>query len=77
MEEAGPHFHEYWERFDESQRAVVVALAKRRNLPREHAFALKDLKQEGFVSEGKLFSSLFAEFVREIASEQGPWWKLW
>ncbi len=77
MEEAGPHFLEYWERFDESKQAVVVALARKKSLPREHAFALKDLTQEGFVSEGKLFSSLFTEFVRESASGEPPWWKLW
>ncbi|MDZ7344197.1 MAG: hypothetical protein ONA90_06745, partial [candidate division KSB1 bacterium] len=76
-EEAKPHFQEFWERFDESERAVVVALAKGKTLPREHAFALKDLTQAGFVVEGKLFSSSFAEFVHEVTRAQKSWWKLW
>jgi serine/threonine protein kinase len=77
MEEARPHFQEYWERFDESQKAVVVALAKGKRPPREHAFAVKDLAQAGFVQNGKLFSSLFAEFVREAVRKNKPWWKIW
>jgi hypothetical protein len=77
MEEAKPHFQEYRERFDESQRAVVIALAKGKRPPREHAFALKDLAQAGFVLNGKLFSSLFAEFVRETERKNKPWWKMW
>jgi serine/threonine-protein kinase len=77
LEEARPHFQEYWEKFDESEQAVVVALARERRLPREHAFALKDLTQAGFVHDEKLFSSLFAEFVREIAGKDRPWWRMW
>jgi serine/threonine protein kinase len=78
LEEARPHFQEYWEKFDESERAVVAALVHGRRPPREHAFALKDLTQAGFVHEEKLFSSLFAEFVREIAGkEHRPWWQIW
>jgi len=77
MEEARPHFQEYWERFDESQKAAVFALAKGRKPPREHAFAVKDLTQAGFVLNGKLFSSLFAEFVRDTEHDPEPWWKVW
>lgn len=77
LEEAKPHFQEFWERFDESEKAVVVALAKGKTLPREHAFALKDLAQAGFVSDGKVFSSPFAEFVCEAVRTQKPWWQLW
>jgi serine/threonine protein kinase len=77
MEEARPHFQEYWERFDESEKAAVVALAKEKKPPREHAFAVKDLAQAGFVQEGKLFSVLFAEFVREVARKDRPWWQVW
>jgi serine/threonine-protein kinase len=77
MEEARPHFQEYWERFDESEQAAVAALAKGRKPPREHAFALKDLVQAGFVQDGKLFSSLFAEFVCEILRRDRPWWQVW
>jgi len=77
MEEARPHFQEYWERFEESEKAVVAALAKGRKPPREHAFALKDLTQAGFVQEGKLFSSLFAEFVRETTRRDRAWWQVW
>jgi serine/threonine-protein kinase len=77
LEEAKPHFQEFWERFDESERAVIVALAKGRALPREHAFALKDLTQAGFVSDGKVFSSAFAEFVGEVTRTQKSWWQWW
>lgn len=77
MEEAGPHFREYWERFDESQKAVVAALAKGKKPPREHAFAVKYLTQAGFVLNGKLFSTLFAEFVREATGSGRRWWEVW
>jgi tRNA A-37 threonylcarbamoyl transferase component Bud32 len=77
MEEARPHFQEFWERFDESQKAAVFALAKGRKPPREHAFAVKDLAQAGFVLNEKLFSSLFAEFVRDTEYGPEPWWKMW
>jgi len=77
LEEARPHFKEYWERFSESEQAVVAALARERRLPQEHAFALKDLTQAGFVHEEKLFSSLFAEFVREKTGGNQPWWRIW
>jgi hypothetical protein len=77
MEEARPHFQEYWERFDDSEKAAVLALAKEKKPPREHAFAVKDLAQSGFVQDGKLFSALFAEFVREMARKDRPWWKVW
>jgi len=77
LEEARPHFQEYWERFDESEKAAVVALAKGRRPPREHAFAVKNLAQAGLAQDGKLFSSLFAEFVREIAGKDRPWWRVW
>ena len=77
LEEARPHFKEYWEKFDESEQAVVAALAHARRLPQEHAFALKDLTQAGFVHEEKLFSSLFAEFVREKTGGSQPWWRFW
>ena len=77
LEEARPHFKEYWEKFTESERAVVVALARDRRPPREHAFALKDLTQAGFVHNEKLFSSLFTEFVREMAGKDRPWWRVW
>jgi serine/threonine protein kinase len=77
MEEAKPHFQEFWERFDESQRAVVLALAKGKKPPREHAFAVKDLAQAGLVRNGnKLFSTLFADFVKEIMHVKMPWWKI-
>jgi len=77
LEEARPHFKEYWEKFSESEQAVVAALARDRRLPREHAFALKDLAQAGFVQDEKLFSALFAEFVRELAGTKPPWWQVW
>ncbi|MDZ7360363.1 MAG: protein kinase [candidate division KSB1 bacterium] len=77
LEEARPHFQEYWEKFDESEKAVVVALASGKKPPREHEFAKKDLAQAGFVQDGKLFSSLFAEFVREASRPTQPWWKVW
>ncbi len=77
LEEAKPHFQEYWERFDESQKAVVVALARNKKPRREHAFAMKDLAQAGFVLNGKLFSGVFAEFVREATRSTSSWWKAW
>ncbi len=77
LEEARPHFKEYWEKFDESEQAAVIALARDRRPPREHAFAVKDLAQAGFVHDEKLFSSLFAEFVREMAGKDRPWWQIW
>ncbi len=77
LEEARPHFQEYWERFDESEKAVIAALARGKRPPREHEFAKKDLAQAGFVQDGKLFSSLFAEFVREATGPTQPWWKVW
>jgi serine/threonine protein kinase len=77
MEEAKPHFQEYRERFNESERAAIVALAQGKKPPREHAFAAKDLTQAGFVQDGKLFSSLFAEFVRETIRRERPWWQMW
>jgi hypothetical protein len=77
MEEAGPHFQEFWDRFDESQQVVVSALAWGRKPPREHALAIKNLAQAGFVLNGKLFSTLFAEFVREKIRSHRPWWKVW
>ncbi len=77
MEEAKPHFQEYIEKFDESQKAVVAALARGKKPPREHAFALKDLSQEGFIIEERLFSSLFVEFIRENVDKNAPWWKRW
>jgi hypothetical protein len=52
-------------------------LAKGRKPPREHAFAVKDLAQAGFVLNEKLFSSLFAEFVRDTEYGPEPWWKMW
>jgi serine/threonine-protein kinase len=77
LEEARPHFQEYWEKFDDSEQAAVVALAKRKRPPREVAWVVKELAQAGFVQEGKLFSSLFAEFVREKARAGQPWWQVW
>ncbi len=77
LEEAGPHFHEYWERFDESQKAVVAALARGKKPPREHEYALKNLAQAGFVLNGRLFSILFAEFVREATDGGRRWWEVW
>jgi serine/threonine protein kinase len=77
MEEAGPHFQEYWEKFDESQKAAIAALARGKKPPREHAFAVKDLTQAGFVLNGRLFSTLFAEFVREVAGSGRRWWEVW
>jgi len=77
MEEAGPHFQEYWEKFDESQKAVMAALTLGKKPPREHAFAIKDVAQAGFVLNEKLFSTAFAEFIRENAQAQQPWWKVW
>lgn len=77
MEEAGPHFQEFWDRFDESQKIVVAALAWGKRPSREHAFAIKNLAQAGFVLNGKLFSTLFAEFVREKTLSHRPWWKVW
>jgi serine/threonine-protein kinase len=77
MEEARPHFKEYCEKFDESEKAVVAALAKGKRPSREHAFAMKGLAQAGFVLDGKLFSSLFAEFVRETMCKNRPWWQVW
>lgn len=76
-EEAEPHFQEYWEKFEESEKAVVAALARNKKPPREHAFAMKDLAQAGFVLNGKLFSTVFAEFVRETARRPGRWWQRW
>jgi hypothetical protein len=77
LEEARPHFQEYWEKFDESEKAVIAALARGKKPPREHEFAKKDLAQAGFVLDGKLFSSLFAEFVRDATGPTQPWWKVW
>jgi serine/threonine-protein kinase len=77
MEEAEPHFHEYWERFDESQKAVIAALARGKKPPREHAFAMKDLAKSGFMWNEKLFSNLFAEFVRETTGSGRRWWEVW
>lgn len=77
LEEAGPHFQEYWEKFDDSQKAVVAALARNKKPPREHAFAAKDLAQAGFVLNGKLFSTVFAEFVREATQRKDRWWQVW
>ncbi|MGH7452668.1 MAG: hypothetical protein ACRENG_15080, partial [bacterium] len=75
MEEAEPHFQEYWEKFDESQKAVIAALAKGKKPPREHAFAMKDLAKSGFVWNEKLFSNLFAEFVFEETRSRPSWWR--
>jgi serine/threonine protein kinase len=77
LEEARPHFQEYWEKFDDSEKAVIAALARGKKPPREHEFAKKDLAQAGFVQDGKLFSSLFAEFVRDATGQTQPWWKVW
>jgi serine/threonine protein kinase len=77
LEEARPHFQEYWEKFDDSEKAVIAALARGKKPPREHEFAKKDLAQAGFVQDGKLFSSLFAEFVRDASGQAQPWWKVW
>lgn len=75
LEEAEPHFQEYWEKFDESQKAVIAALTRGKKPPREHAFAMKDLAKSGFVWNEKLFSNLFAEFVREATHGGRSWWR--
>ncbi|MGH7601276.1 MAG: hypothetical protein ACREOI_33375, partial [bacterium] len=77
IEEAEPHFQEYWERFDESQKAVIATLARGKKPPREHAFAMKDLAKSGFVWNEKLFSNLFTEFVREATGGSPRWWEVW
>ena len=70
LEEAQPHFQYYWEHFDAVARAICNDLACGRSVHRkdeEH----RNLLKRGFVlDEGRLFSSVFADFVRAAYLEE-------
>ena len=70
LEEARPHFQYYWEQFSAVGRAVCNDLACGRSVEGEDA-EYRDLLKRGFVlDEGRLFSDVFADFVRASYAEE-------
>jgi len=69
-EDARPHFQFYWEQMDPVERAICNGLACE-HAPAPERSEYQDLLRRGFVlQEGRLFSSLFAEFAREAYSRE-------
>ncbi len=68
MEEASSHFHYIWEHFRDDERETVVKLAGG-TLFSDMRSISRSLQEDGFVREiegrPRLFSTAFAEFVRE------------
>jgi hypothetical protein len=62
MDEARSHFRYIWSHLDDHERDTVVALVEGKQL---HQDKLWSLTRKGYVIDGALFSSAFAEFVKQ------------
>ena len=63
LDEATEHFEYIWRHLDHSERQLVLALANGGQIAENE---LQTLTQKGYVIDGNLLSSTFAEFVRQI-----------
>jgi serine phosphatase RsbU (regulator of sigma subunit) len=70
LEEAQPHFQFYWEQMDPVSRALCNDMACGRS-PDGTRGEYQDLVKRGFIlEEGRLFSSLFAAFLRQAYARE-------
>ena len=65
LEEAQPHFQFYWDRFDPVARALCNDIASGNEVDRERSDYGELVKRGYVVDDDRLFSSSFAEFIRE------------
>jgi hypothetical protein len=59
-----PCFIEAWDSFDAKKKGVLLALLKGRNVGERYVLAEEELKELGYIFDGRL-SSAFEEFVRD------------
>lgn len=76
LEEVEPHFHYILERMAESEQRVCRRIIEGQGLGLPERTTLRSLIQQGYVLESpegpRLFSSLFAEFIRESQPQPRP-----
>jgi Cdc6-like AAA superfamily ATPase len=66
-DEARSHFRYVWGHLDDREKELVVALAPGERIPQDQfQDQLWSLTRKGYIIDGSLFSSAFAEFVRQI-----------
>jgi len=63
LDEATEHFEYFWRHLDRSERQLVLALANGQQIAENR---LRTLTRKGYVIDGNLLSSAFAEFVMQI-----------
>jgi len=69
MDEAKGHFEFIWSRLDPREQRFVLRLASGETA--KHGSVLRTLTRKGYVVDGRLLSSAFAQFVRQIS--KGLW----
>ncbi|MBM3236612.1 hypothetical protein FJZ31_09975 [Candidatus Poribacteria bacterium] len=76
LEEASAHFEYIWDHFTVDQRQVLLHLAEGESLPESEQYLVRELQKQGYVlleeKQQQLFSSLFREYILNVASLETP-----